>query len=381
MGWLKLKEVGMKDGHIRKLMNIYNRYDELFLEENFRLFNSELKRNLEKSRNINLDSKTEFYKRNKVRIIDANSQGYPEKLKELIDYPLFLYVKGKELKKGLNNERRNIAVVGTRKVTKFGKSACEKIVRELLEYDVTLISGLAEGIDTVALSASVEKDGSAIAVVGSGLDIVYPYENKVLWEKISGNGILISEHPLGTKPLKWNFPKRNRIIAALSDGILIAESFKSGGALITAELGFMMDKEIFAVPGFINYPSFEGCNNLIKENKAKLVTTGEDIAREFLWDLKNRKNKTDKLTYEEKIVFLQLSEELGLEEIMKKIKNFNMSNDSNDDKNRSTLFENEFKSEENKIDISVNKLLSILMSLKVKGLITETGTARYMRIV
>ena len=380
MGWLKLKEVGMKDGHIRKLMNIYNRYDELFLEENFRLFNSELKRNLEKSKNINLDSKMEFYKRNKVRIIDANSQGYPEKLKELTDYPLFLYVKGKELKKGLNDERRNIAVVGTRKVTKFGKSACEKIVRELLEYDVTLISGLAEGIDTVALSASVEKDGSAIAVVGSGLDIVYPYENKILWEKISENGILISEHPLGTKPLKWNFPKRNRIIAALSDGILIAESFKSGGALITAELGFMMDKEIFAVPGFINYPSFEGCNNLIKENKAKLVTTGEDIAREFLWDLKNRKNKTDKLTYEEKIVFLQLSEELGLEEIMKKIKNFDMSSD-NDDKNRDTLFKNEFRPEKNRIDIPVNKLLSILMSLKVKGLISETGTARYMRIV
>ena len=180
MGWLKLKEVGMKDGHIRKLMNIYNRYDELFREENFRLFNSGLKKNLEKSRNINLDSKIELYERNKVRIIDANSQGYPEKLKELTDYPLFLYVKGKELKKGLNDERRNIAVVGTRKVTKFGKSACEKIVRELLEYEVTLISGLAEGIDTVALSASVEKDGSAIAVVGSGLDIVYPYENKIL---------------------------------------------------------------------------------------------------------------------------------------------------------------------------------------------------------
>ena len=245
---------------------------------------------------------------------------------------------------------------------------------------MTLISGLAEGIDTVALSASVEKDGSAIAVVGSGLDIVYPYENKILWEKISENGILISEHPLGTKPLKWNFPKRNRIIAALSDGILIAESFKSGGALITAELGFMMDKEIFAVPGFINYPSFEGCNNLIKENKAKLVTTGEDIAREFLWDLKNRKNKTDKLTYEEKIVFLQLSEELGLEEIMKKIKNFDMSSDNNE-KNRDTLFENEFRLEKNRIDIPVNKLLSILMSLKVKGLISETGTARYMRIV
>lgn len=381
MGWLKLKEAGMKDSHIRKLMNIYKKYDELFLEENFRLFNSGLKKTLEKSRNINLENKIELYERNKVRIIDANSQGYPQKLKELIDYPLFLYVKGKDLNKKLDNERRNIAVVGTRKVTKFGKSACEKIVRELLEYNVTLISGLAEGIDTVALSASVEKDGSAVAVVGSGLDIVYPYENKILWEKISEKGILVSEHSLGTKPLKWNFPKRNRIIAALSDGILIAESFKSGGALITAELGFMMDKEIFAVPGFINYPSFEGCNNLIKENKAKLITTGEDIAKEFLWDLKNRKSKTDKLTCEEKIVFLQLSEEIGLEEIMKKIQNFNTSDDTSNDKNKNTLFENEGKVEGNKVEIPLNKLLSILMSLKVKGLITETGTAKYMRIV
>jgi len=121
--------------------------------------------------------------------------------------------------------------------------------------------------------------------------------------------------------------------------------------------------------------------NLIKENKAKLITTGEDIAKEFLWDLKNRKSKTDKLTCEEKIVFLQLSEELGLEEIMKKIQNFNMSDDTDNDKNKNTLFENEGKLEGNKVEIPLNKLLSILMSLKVKGLITETGTAKYMRIV
>ena len=175
----------------------------------------------------------------------------------------------------------------------------------------------------------------------------------MLWEKISDTGMIIREYPLGTAPLKWNFPRRNRIIAGLSDGIIIAESFKSGGSLITAELGFSVDREIFAIPGFINYPSFEGCNNLIKENKAKLVTCAEDIAKEFLWDINKEKSKKTKLNEEEKKVFDYLEEETGLEELMKKIGN----------------------------EIPVNRILSLLMSLKVKGLITETGTARYMRIV
>lgn len=377
MGWLKLKEINMRESHIRKLMSMYKEYEDLFKGENFNLFNDSLKKNLEKSRKINIAEKMEKYKRNKVRIIDANDVEYPEKLKEVIDYPLFLYIKGEKYlnsispkeKSLVNKERRNIAVVGTRRFTKFGKSACEKIVKELLSYNITLVSGLAEGIDTVALSTSAEKEGNMIAVVGSGLDIVYPYENKALWEKISETGILLSEYPLGTKPLKWNFPKRNRIIAGLSDGILIAESFRSGGALITAELGFSMNREIFAVPGFINYPSFEGCNILIRENKAKLVTCGEDIAKEFLWDLKRERSKVGKLTDKERAVFYQLSEEMSLEELLEKIDNTLNNTD-------------EYKIiQENKIDVSVNDILSILMSLKLKGLITETGTAKYMRTV
>ncbi len=367
----------MRESHIRKLMSMYKEYEDLFKGENFNLFNDSLKKNLEKSRKINIAEKMEKYKRNKVRIIDANDVEYPEKLKEVIDYPLFLYIKGEKYlnsispkeKSLVNKERRNIAVVGTRRFTKFGKSACEKIVKELLSYNITLVSGLAEGIDTVALSTSAEKEGNMIAVVGSGLDIVYPYENKALWEKISETGILLSEYPLGTKPLKWNFPKRNRIIAGLSDGILIAESFRSGGALITAELGFSMNREIFAVPGFINYPSFEGCNILIRENKAKLVTCGEDIAKEFLWDLKRERSKVGKLTDKERAVFYQLSEEMSLEELLEKIDNTLNNTD-------------EYKIiQENKIDVSVNDILSILMSLKLKGLITETGTAKYMRTV
>ena len=351
MEWLRLKEYGMKNAHIKKLMLIFQDFEELFYEENFKLFNDELKSQLEEAMKIDMTARLELYERNRVRIISANDKEYPKKLKEIVDYPLFLYVKGNA---NLNsNERKNIAVVGTRRATKYGKSSCEKIVRELFSYNINLISGLAEGIDTIALTAFSEKNGNTVAVVGTGLDVVYPYENKMLWEKISDTGMIISEYPLGTAPLKWNFPRRNRIIAGLSDGIIIAESFKSGGSLITAELGFSVDREIFAIPGFINYPSFEGCNNLIKEHKAKLVTCAEDIAKEFLWDINKEKSKKTKLNEEEKKVFDYLEEETGLEELMKKIGN----------------------------EIPVNRILSLLMSLKVKGLITETGTARYMRIV
>ncbi|MDO5088960.1 MAG: DNA-processing protein DprA, partial [Leptotrichiaceae bacterium] len=278
--------------------------------------------------------------------MSANDGEYPVKLKKIVDYPLFLYVKGKPLNEIMSPNaelRKNIAVVGTRRATKFGKSSCERIVKELLRYNINLISGLAEGIDTIALTVAVENDGNAAAVVGSGLDIVYPYENRRLWEKISDNGVLISEYPLGTEPLKWNFPKRNRIIAGLSDGIIIVESFKSGGSLITAELGFSIDREIFAIPGFINYPSFEGCNNLIKENKAKLITCAEDVAQEFLWDINKEKSKISKLSEEERLLFGYLHEETGLEELTEKVKN----------------------------KIHLNRILAVLMSLKVKGLITE----------
>lgn len=372
MGWLNLKKIEMKNGHIRKLMNLFSDYEELFLEKNFSLFKDDLKRELEKSRKIDIREEMDIYNRSKIRIISANDYEYPKNLREVSNFPLFLYVKGKKLiegnvKKTANKEKtlfsteneeknynfnRNIAVIGTRRMTKIGRNNCEKIVKELLDYDINLISGLAEGIDTIALKMAVENQNKVTAVVGSGLDVVYPYGNRELWEKISECGTLISEYPMGTKPLKWNFPQRNRIIAGLSEGILVAESFKSGGALITAELGFTLNREIFAIPGFLNYPSFEGCNNLIKENKAKLVTSADDIAKEFLWDLSKKNSKIEKLTEDEELVFRLLVEEMNIEEISKKLPEF-----------------------------PVKKLFSVLMSLKIKGLIVETGATKFLKIV
>jgi len=335
--WLRLKEYGMKNNHIKKLMLIFQNFEELFYEENFKLFNDELKHQLEESMKIDMKERINLYERNRVRIISANDKEYPKKLKEIKDYPVFLYLKGKKLKdyekikidkdKISVENKRNIAVVGTRRATKFGKTACEK-------------TALDKGIEVAS-------------VVGTGLDIVYPYDNRGLWERIAETGTIISEYPLGTQPTRWTFPRRNRIIAGMSDGILVAESFKKGGALITAELGFSMNREIFAIPGFINYPSFEGCNDLIKNNKAKLITCGNDIAIEFLWDIKKEKSKLQKLTEEEQTVFETITEEVSFEQILQNVKE----------------------------KIEKNKLFSIIMSLKIKGLITETNGAKYIRIV
>ena len=354
VNWLKLKEVKLTDTQIRKLMEMYNKFEDLYAAEHFKMFNNELKKKLDQAYKIDIDEIVYENSRRKIRILTPKDREYPKELKQLVDYPLFLYIKGKKIEKK-GRKRRNIAVVGTRKMSKYGKGACEKIVKELLEYDITLVSGLAEGIDTLALTTSLDKEGKTVAVVGTGLDVVFPQDNKYLWEKISIEGTIISEYPLGTPGSKWTFPKRNRIIAGISDGILIGESFKSGGSLITAELGFLLNKEIFAIPGFINYPSFEGCNNLIKENRAKLVTCAEDIAKEFLWDIKDTTNKVDKLENDELLVYETIIEEMSVDEIWANVYEI--------------------------LQIDVKNVLSILMKLRIKGLITETGNGKYIRVI
>ena len=205
MEWLRLKEYGMKNAHIKKLMLIFQDFEELFYEENFKLFNDELKYQLEEAVKIDMKARLDLYERNRVRIISANDKEYPKKLKEIKDFPVFLYLKGKKLKdydkikmdkdKISVDSKRNIGVVGTRRATKFGKTACEKIVNELVNYNVTIISGLADGIDTIALKTALDKEIEVVSVVGTGLDVVYPYENRDLWERIGEANIRSGHNP------------------------------------------------------------------------------------------------------------------------------------------------------------------------------------------
>lgn len=201
---------------------------------------------------------------------------YPALLKKISDPPVLFYLKG-----GLQAADQNaIAVVGTRAPTQYGKMATEKIVADLVARGITIVSGLARGVDTTAHHAVVRSGGRTLAVLGSGLDVVYPAENRNLLEDIARNGAVISEFPFGAKPDAMNFPRRNRIISGLSLGVIVIEAGRESGALITANFALDQNREVFAVPGSIFSPKSAGPHQLLKEG-AKLIQNADDILEEL----------------------------------------------------------------------------------------------------
>ncbi|MGL4981092.1 MAG: DNA-processing protein DprA, partial [Fusobacteriaceae bacterium] len=241
-------------------------------------------------------------------------EAYPENLKNIASPPLFLYYRG-DIKKLKNF---SLAIVGTRKSSSYGRGVTDKFVGEIVNQGITTVSGLALGIDTICHRKTIALGGTTIAVVGSGLDIVYPKENRDLWELIPRYGLLISEFPLGTEPHNYNFPQRNRIIVGLSKGVLITESRIKGGSLITAEFALEEGRDVFAIPGEIFSPFSEGCNNLIKNNQAKLVTQISDVLEEY--NIREEKNFNEdidlKLTGLEQIVYDKLIGVKNLDELI-----------------------------------------------------------------
>ena len=214
-----------------------------------------------------------------IKEIYINSGDYPERLRNIYDPPKKLYVLGnfKILKE------KAIAIVGSRKATEYGKKVAFQISQELTKENINIVSGLAIGIDTYAhLGAiSIQNQASTIAVLGSGIDEMYPKENTELARKIiQTGGCIVSEYPLGTKPNKINFPQRNRIISGLSEGVVVVEASEKSGSLITAEFGIEQGKEIFAVPGNIDNPLNRGTNKLIQDG-AKMVLSSKDILEEI----------------------------------------------------------------------------------------------------
>jgi DNA processing protein len=211
-----------------------------------------------------------------VEILTYWDEKYPEQLKKIYDPPAFLFFKG-DLE---CFQKPAVAIVGTRVPSSYGKMITEQFSRELVQHDFVIISGFARGIDTHAHKTALKNGGKTIAVLGNGLDQVYPPENKSMLPAIYENGAVISEYPMGTKPEAGNFPKRNRIISGLSDGILLTEAGAKSGALITAFYGLDQNREIFSVPGAITSGKSAGTNRLIKEG-AKLVQSTMDILEEL----------------------------------------------------------------------------------------------------
>jgi DNA processing protein len=234
-----------------------------------------------------------------VEIITVLDEDYPERLRNIDDSPALIYTKGKFK----DEDNLSLAIVGSRKATSYGKWASEKISGELAKIGVTIVSGLARGIDTEAHKGALKEGGRTIAVLGSGINEIYPKNNEKLFYEIENSGAVISEFPIDTKPFSHNFPQRNRIISGLSLGVIIVEAGERSGSLITANFAADQGREVFAVPGNINSIFSRGTNRLIKDG-AKIVMDIDDILEE----ISELKEKVIKVSKKGEIDFSKLEE-------------------------------------------------------------------------
>ena len=222
------------------------------------------------------DAEVERLRRAGVESLNWHDASYPARLKEISDPPPVLYVKGRLLP----SDELAVAVVGTRNATAYGREAAAHLASDLARQGITIVSGLARGIDSVAHRAALDSGGRTIAAVASGLDIVYPKEHTGMFQRIAEQGAAISELPLGTRPDRRRFPRRNRLISGISLGTLVVEAGESSGALLTVKHALEQDREVFCVPGTIFSPASRGTNRLIQEG-AKLVLDSNDVLEEL----------------------------------------------------------------------------------------------------
>jgi len=228
-----------------------------------------------------------FIEKNNIRALFYLDKEYPLRLKQCNDCPVILYYKGNaDL-----NAQRIVAMVGTRNATDYGKKMCDTIVDGLKDSGALIISGLAYGIDAASHKAALKFGLPTVGVVGHGLDSIYPAEHHNLAQKMLDNGGLLSDFTSGTKLAPENFPKRNRIIAGLSDAVVVVESKSAGGAIITADIAFSYSREVFAVPGRSEDIYSQGCNKLIRQNKAGLIQSADELLDSLGWKEKTKKKK------------------------------------------------------------------------------------------
>jgi len=282
--WIWITRIkNVKKSTIKKLINKYKTPEKIYNLKYTDLIENEISKiEIEELQNeeykANIDKYIEYMQKNEIEIISINNTRYPQKLKTLSDPPLVIFAKGNI--KVLEN--KGIAIVGCRDASMYGKTVADKISYNLAKRNINIISGLAVGIDSYAHIGAIKNNeisGKTIAVIGNGLDDIYPKENKILAEKIiETGGVIISEYLIGTKPDKMNFPARNRIISALSEGVLVIEAKEKSGTLITVDFALEQGKDVFAIPGNITSFNSYGTNKLLREG-AIIITdiTGEEI--------------------------------------------------------------------------------------------------------
>ncbi|MSR64451.1 MAG: DNA-protecting protein DprA [Verrucomicrobiae bacterium] len=249
-----------------------------------------------------LDGELKRVEKAGAHVLTQQDAAYPKQLREIASPPLVLYVKGKLDER----DNRSIGIVGSRRTTMYGRDTAQKLAIQLAHCGMTIVSGGARGIDTAAHEGALKIQGRTIAVLGSGLDVIYPSENKALFEQIAASGAVISEFPFGTEPDKQTFPMRNRIVSGMSLGVLVVEAGLTSGALITVNFAMEQGRQVFAVPGRIDSPLSKGTHRLIKEG-AKLVEDAEDVLEEFEY-LFSKKARTSSTAAANTIAAPQLNE-------------------------------------------------------------------------
>jgi len=244
-----------------------------------------------------IEKEMAFTEKNNIQILCFDEHTYPQKLKLCADSPSVLFYKGTQVAQN----KRVLSVIGTRSYTEYGKRICEELVQQLLPYDVCIVSGLAYGIDILTHKACIKNEVTTIGVLAHSLDSIYPYAHTGTAADMQLNGGLLSEYFSNTKPEKQNFPSRNRIVAGMSDATVVIETDIKGGSMITADIAYSYNRDVYCYPGKVSDVKSAGCNFLIKSLKAQLVTSGEDIATHLGW------NTIVKKKTQQRQLFLDLS--------------------------------------------------------------------------
>lgn len=259
-----------------------------------------------------------YLEKNKIKVVFFDQPEYPVRMYQCAGYPNLFFYKGDPI----FQKEKLISIVGTRNVSSYGADVVQKVVSELAVCDPVIVSGLAIGVDTLAHEAALQNGLKTIGIMGSGFGRIYPLSNSKLIQKMLENGnAVISEYPYNTMPDKTNFPKRNRLIASISDVTVVIETKAKGGSMITVNMATMYKRDIFAIPGSIFEENQSGCNTLIQNGTAKMALNGVDIIEHMRWNIANPKVVQPKLFYnlsqEEEFIYnlIRKSEQISIDEI------------------------------------------------------------------
>lgn len=346
---------GMNRRKIKKILRVYGAANKLYELSNNEINKISILTEAEKAALIsskNDDHIIEHFLRLKeqnIEFISYKNDSYPKQLLNITDYPWYLFQKGKP-----NVKNPSVAIVGARNCSNYGKEMALSYARELASNGVTIVSGLARGIDSYAHMGALQANGNTIAVLGCGVNVCYPKENYQLYCDIANSGGIISEYPVDLQPRSMFFPERNRIISGLADIILVVEARIKSGSLITADFALEQGKDIFAIPGRVTDGLSQGCNQLINQGAAIAISPSEimdELGIKYEKNKKLLKKSNNLLERKENMLYSCLDlQPKSLDEIL------------------------------SNIDLTYREILMTLVDLEIKGLIKETSKNYYVRI-